>query len=95
VPAGKLSTFAAPASKSLVSLSKCAAYCGESDFPNLRGVDSHGVIRMENLTAERLACRRVQTQWRPKVVSEQEIISLMFASTLACAMKNHPESPPK
>src|SRR5882762_5700490 len=79
VPAGKLAAFCIACFEKLGLSPKNARLTAENlIFANLRGVDSHGVIRMK-IYAERLRAGGFKTGARPKVVSEHESSALIDA----------------
>lgn len=80
VSAAKLSAFCVTCFKKLgLSPQNARLVAGNLIFANLRGVDSHGVIRMK-IYAERLRAGGFKLNARPKVVSEHESTALIDAS---------------
>jgi LDH2 family malate/lactate/ureidoglycolate dehydrogenase len=78
-PAGKLLAFCSACFEKLGLSKQNARLTAENlIFANLRGVDSHGVIRMK-IYAERLRAGGFKPKVRPKVVSEQESSALIDA----------------
>jgi len=93
VPAGKLLSFCIGCFEKLGLSPKNARLTAENlIFANLRGVDSHGVIRMK-IYAERLRAGGFKPKGRPKIVAEQESSALIDAGhgvgqvSTAAAMK--------
>jgi LDH2 family malate/lactate/ureidoglycolate dehydrogenase len=79
VPAGKLVAFCIACFEKLGLSPQNARLTAENlIFANLRGVDSHGVIRMK-IYAERLRAGGFKPGARPKVVSEHESSALIDA----------------
>ncbi len=79
VPAGELLAFCRACFEKLGLPPRGARLAAENlIFANLRGVDSHGVIRMK-IYAERLRAGGFNPKVRPKVVSEQESSALIDA----------------
>src|SRR6266545_5189055 len=79
VPAGKLSAFCSACFGRLGLSSRNARLTAENlIFANLRGVDSHGVIRMK-IYAERLRAGGFKPKARPKIVSERDSSALIDA----------------
>src|SRR5262245_53310913 len=79
VSAAKLSAFCRACFEKL-KLSPSAARMAADNliFANLRGVDSHGVIRMK-IYADRLRAGGFKPSVRPKVVAEQNSSALIDA----------------
>src|SRR5258707_14748648 len=77
VPAGKLLAFCSACFEKL-GLSKQHARLAAENliFANLRGVDSHGVIRLK-IYADRLRAGGFKAKARPVIVSEQESTALI------------------
>ena len=79
VPAAKLTAFCAACFQNLgLSLSKARLTADNLIFANLRGVDSHGVIRMK-IYADRLRTGGFKTKVRPRVVADNESSALIDA----------------
>jgi LDH2 family malate/lactate/ureidoglycolate dehydrogenase len=78
-PAAKLLAFCSTCFEKLGLSSEDARLIAENlIFANLRGVDSHGVIRLK-IYAERLRAGGFKVNARPQVVSEQESSALIDA----------------
>jgi LDH2 family malate/lactate/ureidoglycolate dehydrogenase len=79
VPAEKLSAFCQSCFEKLGLAPRGARITAENlIFANLRGVDSHGVIRMK-IYADRLRAGGFKPKARPQVVAEQESSALIDA----------------
>ena len=79
VPAGKLSVFCVACFKKLgLSPQNARLTADNLIFANLRGVDSHGVIRMK-IYAERLRAGGFKAKARPRIVAEQKSSALLDA----------------
>src|SRR5262245_13643976 len=79
VPAGKLLAFCVACFEKLELSGQNARLTAENlIFANLRGVDSHGVIRMK-IYVDRLRAGGFKPKARPKVVSEQKSSALIDA----------------
>jgi LDH2 family malate/lactate/ureidoglycolate dehydrogenase len=79
VPAGKLSAFCTACFRKLGLSSQNARLTAENlIFANLRGVDSHGVIRLK-IYADRLRAGGFNPKVRTKVVAEQQSSALLDA----------------
>jgi LDH2 family malate/lactate/ureidoglycolate dehydrogenase len=79
VPAAKLSAFCRACFEKLGLAPRGARITAENlIFANLRGVDSHGVIRMK-IYADRLRAGGFKPKARPQVVAEQESSALIDA----------------
>jgi len=79
VPAGKLLAFCSACFGKLGLSSQNARLTAENlIFANLRGVDSHGVIRLK-IYADRLQAGGFKPKVRPKVVAEQASAALIDA----------------
>lgn len=79
MPAGKLLAFCSACFEKLGLSRQNARLTAENlIFANLRGVDSHGVIRMK-IYAERLRAGGFKPKVRPKIVAERESSALIDA----------------
>jgi len=77
VPAGKLSAFCSACFARLGLSARNARLTADNlIFANLRGVDSHGVIRMK-IYADRLRAGGFKTKARPEVIGEQKSSALV------------------
>src|SRR2546425_183726 len=79
VPAANLSAFCVACFVKLgLSAEDARCTAGNLIFANLRGVDSHGVIRLK-VYAQRLRAGGFKSNARPQVVSEQDCAALIDA----------------